>query len=261
MPEKVLAIPRPDRIPQETGYYCGPASCQTALQVIDQWVEEQEAANYMGTTEDGTPHIGLLADFLNTKAHHASWEAVWLSNDPITSAEAEQFWTDLKANIDAGFAMPANWVSPDGNHPVAVLPNSDELVPDPGYYGIVFHYVCYTGYAENDRGRFVHVADSGFSPWQYFVTWEQACTLMPPKGYVKAAAAPAGVPTLPGPAPEPTATCLTGRPHHHSANEDTDGQVLDIRAEGLITQALVYAIAEKYGIDARGIYDSVRDSF
>jgi hypothetical protein len=69
------------------------------------------------------------------------------------------------------------------------------------------------------------------------------------------------VPTLPGPAPEKEATCLTGRPHHHSANENTDGQILDIRAEGLITQALVYAIAEKYGIDARGIYDSVRKSF
>ena len=64
-----------------------------------------------------------------------------------------------------------------------------------------------------------------------------------------------------GPAPTGTPTCLTGRPHHHSANENTDGQVLDIRAEGLITQALVYSIAEKLGLDARGIYDGVKNSF
>ena len=154
----------------------------------------------MGTTEDGTPHIGLLADFLNSKAHHAQWEAVWMPNDPPTAEQCEQFWRDLKANIDAGFAMPANWVSPDGNHPIAVSPTGGDAGPNPGYYGTVYHYVCYTGYAETPSGRFVHVADSGFHPWQYYVTWEQACALMPPKGYVKkAAAAPAGVPTLPGP--------------------------------------------------------------
>jgi hypothetical protein len=36
---------------------------------------------------------------------------------------------------------------------------------------------------------------------------------------------------------------------------------LDIRAEGLITQALVFAIAEKLGVDAHGIYDAARNSF
>jgi hypothetical protein len=266
MPEKVLAIPYPEHLPQTTGYFCGPASCQTALQVVlnGEVVEETTLAAEMNTTEDGTSSVEALAACLNTHAHHASWEAVWLINDPISTAEAEQFWTDLKANCDAGFPMPANWVSPDGNHPVAVRGTG----PNPGYYGTVWHYVCYNGYfeegpGESPSGRYVSVCDSGFSPWTYTVTWEQACTLMPPKGYVKAAAAPAGVPTLPGPAPEKEATCLTGRPHHHSANENTDGQILDIRAEGLITQALVYAMGEKFlGTDqVRAIYDSVRDSF
>jgi predicted chitinase len=440
------------------------------LQIIGTWVEEQTLANQMGTTEDGTPHIGLLADALNAHAHHAQWEAVWMSEDPPTSQQCEQFWVDLRANLEAGFAMPANWVSPDGNHPVAVSPSGGDPGPNPGYYGTVFHYVCYTGAAETEHGRFVHVSDSGFSPWQYWVTFEQACTLMPPKGYVKAAAAPAGVPTLPGPvtelslaeklsyamdegltlaqyeqilphvqaslvacectnveriamwmaqcghesaglvyfeeladgsayngredlgnrpgtndgevykgrgpiqltgrtnytqvsewahahgyvptptyfvdepeklgtweygflgtdwywvvarpkinamadagdiegvtraingglngyqdrcdryarakevaaaflptaapalppeaamvinppAPAKTETCLTGRPHHHSENAATEQQVLDIRAEGLITQALVFAIAEKLGVDAHGIYDAARNSF
>lgn len=258
--EKTLTVPRPEDIPQLTGYWCGPATCQTTLQVIGITVEEADAAQFMGTSEDGTSHIGLLADYLNTQAHHAQWEAVWLSNDPPSREEAEQFWTDLRANIDAGFAMPANWVSPDGNHPQAVSPTGGDPGPNPGYYGTVFHYVTYIGYADNDRGRFILMADSGFAPWQYWVTFEQACLLMPPKGYVKAAAAPAGV-AVGLAQPGPYATCLTGRPHNHSENAPTDQQVLDIRAEGLITQALVYAIAEKLGIDARGIYDGVKDSF
>ena len=261
--EKKLAVPYPEHLPQTTGYFCGPASCQTALQVVldGTVVEESQLANEMHTTEDGTNSIELLAECLNTHAHHASWQAVWLPNDPPTQSEAEQFWLDLKANIDSGFPMPANWVSPDGNHPQAVNGSG----PNPGYYGTVYHYVCYGGYSENGTERFVYVYDSGFSPWQYWVTFEQACTLMPPKGYVKAAAATPGVPALPGPAPEPapsgTPTCLTGFPHHHSLNEDSATQILNIRAEGLITQALVYSIAEKLGLDARGIYDGVRNSF
>jgi predicted chitinase len=167
--------------------------------VLNEVIEEQELANMMGTTENGTNHIGLLADALNVKAHHCEWEPVWLEQDPPTPAQKEQFWADLKANIDGGFPMPANWVAPPGNHPVAVRGSG----PNPGYSGTIFHYTCYGGYAEDATGRYVYVYDSGFSPWQYWVTFDQCVSLMPPKGYVKAAAAPAGVPTLPGPAPEP----------------------------------------------------------
>jgi hypothetical protein len=37
--------------------------------------------------------------------------------------------------------------------------------------------------------------------------------------------------------------------------------LLDMRAENLLTQALVFAIAEKVGVDARAIYEQVRNSF
>jgi hypothetical protein len=56
-------------------------------------------------------------------------------------------------------------------------------------------------------------------------------------------------------------TPLTGRPFHHSQPEDVDSQLLNIRAEGLITQALVFAIADKIGVDARQMYEDVRNSF
>ena len=263
MAEKVLPVPFPEHLPQTTGFFCGPASCQTALQVVlnGEVLEEQQLANEMHTTEDGTNSIELLAECMNTHAHHVEWQAVWLPNDPPTRDEAEQFWVNLKANIDNGFPMPANWVSPDGNHPVAVRGSG----PNPGYYGTVYHYVCYGGYAEDETGRFIYVYDSGFSPWQYWVTFEQACTLMPPKGYVRADVAPVGVPTLPGPAPEPSGgTILTGRPHPISENEnDVLAQLLNVRAEGLITQSLVYAMCEKFlgAAEARTLYDNAKNSF
>ena len=63
------------------------------------------------------------------------------------------------------------------------------------------------------------------------------------------------------PAPGPQ-TPLTGRPHHHSQSKDLDDLLLDVRAEGLITQAIVFAIAERVGVeDVRGLYERVRDSF
>jgi len=82
-------------------------------------------------------------------------------------------------------------------------------------------------------------------------------------------------PTAPA-APEPERetgrhhTPLTGRPHHHGGkhalrtddnNEDILDQLLDVRAEGLLTQAMVFALCERAGIDAHALYAQVREGF
>lgn len=284
----VLDVPYPQHIGQTTGYRCGPATVQTALQIVgarpptgEVW-EESTLGNEMGTDTDGTDHVGLLAECLNGHAPQGQWEAVFVGNDPMTPEQKEQFWTDLTSSLSAGNPVPMNWVAPPGSGPVAVRGSGQPNYPA---YSTCFHYVLANGAIEDETGRFVAVTDSGFQPPQYVVKWDgpgSACSLIPPKGYVKSNAAPTlpppptPDPTPPAPAPLPAGpvapaapvptppesepTCLTGRPHHHSENEDTDGQVLDIRAEGLITQALVYSIAEKLGLDASGIYRAARDS-
>ena len=74
--------------------------------------------------------------------------------------------------------------------------------------------------------------------------------------------APPPPPPVHQPAPGPQSTPLTGRPHHHSQSKDLDDLLLDVRAEGLINQALIFAIAERVGVeDVRGLYERVRDSF
>jgi predicted chitinase len=89
------------------------------------------------------------------------------------------------------------------------------------------------------------------------------------EGYLEPGAAAAPPPPAPAPAPAPEAlppslspfTPLTGRPHHHSVEQNDHDLLLDMRAENLLTQALVFAIAEKVGVDARAIYEQVRNSF
>lgn len=164
----------------------------------------------MGTTEDGTSHIGLLADYLGTVAHHVQWTAQFIEQDPMTPQQKEELWARLVASIDAGFPCPMNWDAPAGWGPQAVLPDQGgAIAPEqPGYYGHVMHYVLADGYVENESGRYAHISDSGFAPWQYFIRFDNRpgdtggslCSLIPCKGYVWSAAAPVGVPTLPGPA-------------------------------------------------------------
>jgi murein DD-endopeptidase MepM/ murein hydrolase activator NlpD len=80
---------------------------------------------------------------------------------------------------------------------------------------------------------------------------------------------PGGVveqPAPPPPAPEQPGqhrrdSQLSDRPRHHSEDDDALGHILSLRAEGLLTQALVFALAERAGIDARELYDNVRGSF
>jgi hypothetical protein len=54
---------------------------------------------------------------------------------------------------------------------------------------------------------------------------------------------------------------LEARPRHPNKTDDQLGHILSSRAEGLITQSLVVAIADKFGIDTQAIYEGVKGSF
>jgi predicted chitinase len=455
-----------ETVPQETGYWCGPASTQIVLDAQNILMAEVDLANELGTTTDGTNYIGQITDVLNKYIHAADYITVDLPLDPPTDAQVEEFWRNLRTSIDAGFGLALNFVSPANNPPRGIKGSESPQ----GYgNGTIYHYVTAMGWSDEPE-RAVWIADPGFAPFGYWISLRQCVVLMAPKGYSYARPLgapgqpiPAGpedaallsyamgdslpieryrellpavrdgiarsdctnpqrvaewlaqvghesgglkwmeeladgwayegrtdlgntepgdgprfkghgpiqitgrtnhtqvsewayslglVPSstyfvefpqelagdrygmlgavwywtvarpqinslcdagdiegvtrainggtngledrqaryarslevasafLPGaaqpvpvepppaaaPAPAPVepskpVTCLTGYPHHHSLNEDTATQILNIRAEGLITQALAYAIAEKLGLDASGIYNAVRESF
>lgn len=171
---KVLEV---DIQAQETGYYCGPAATRIALSATSEPPSQDTLAEQLGTTENGTDHIGLVTDVLNSNLGETKYESVQMPNDPPTQAERDQLWEHIVADIDAGDPVVANIVAPPGNQP-------------PGYPSdrTIYHYFTIIGY--NAEARTVTIADpaggaGGFeeTPPQYELGFDQLATLIPPKGY------------------------------------------------------------------------------
>lgn len=138
-------------------------------------------ARVMGTTVNGTNHIGLVRDCLNRYLPGGKYATVQMPNDPPTAAQREKLWQHIKASVDAGFGVAANIVAPPSNYPRPSYTSAQHLQYQGG---TVYHYVALMGYAVDSKGgRHVWWADSGFAPYGCWVSLEQTATLIPPKGY------------------------------------------------------------------------------
>jgi putative chitinase len=200
--EKVLAYSRA-KITQDTGWYCGPASAQTVIWAASgKVVPEDELARKMGTHQGGTDYIGLVTKVLNEYLPNGKYADKVMPNDPPKKEEREALWGHVTASIDAGYGLVANIVAPPSNYPRASYKSNVNL----NYSGgTVYHYVAVMGYATDKYGqRHVWLADSGFSPYGSWITFEQLATLIPPKGYAYATAKAASAPKPPEPAPKPS---------------------------------------------------------
>lgn len=179
--EKVLPYSR-TAVAQDTYYNCGPASVQTiVLSRTNRLVGEWEIGKRLKTDTDGTDWIGQFPAVLNHYAPGADYKHVEMPNDPPTSAQRERLWTDIRNGIDLGFGTVANIVSPPSNRPRA----SYKSTQSPNYgWRTVYHYIAVMGYAIDNAGvKHVWIADSGFPPFGYWMTFDNLATLIPPKGY------------------------------------------------------------------------------
>ena len=181
--EKVLDYPR-DQVAQDTIYNCGPASVQTIIRSKGgRLIGEGDLGRELGTHTGGTNSIEQFPPVLN---RHIGGDYRWVGmpNDPPTRAQRDRLWTDITSSIDAGFGVVANIVAPPSNYPRAVWPSTI----NPAYGGgKVFHYFAVMGYSDGG-GRRYWIADSGFAPYGYWISHDQLCTLIPPKGYAYATA-------------------------------------------------------------------------
>ena len=184
--EVVLDYPR-DQVKQDTNYWCGPASTQTVIRSrTGQLVAERTLAGEMGTTVNGTNHIGLVRDVLNKRLPGANYAVAWLPNDPPSSEQAEALWTNITGSIRAGFGVVANIVAPPNNYPRGVNGSVS-----PRYAGgTVYHYIAVMGFGGTGDNRRYWVADSGFTPYGYWISHAQLVSLIPPKGYTFSTNAP-----------------------------------------------------------------------
>lgn len=154
---------------QETGWWCGPAATRIALSARGVSVSQQQMANELPTTENGTDWIGQVTAVLS---NHVGWyETKEMPNDPPTQAQKDLLWNDITLDLGKGYALVTNIVAPAGNHP-------------PGYPDYtIWHYFTVVGY--NPDNRDVLIADpAGFAPTAtYWLTFEHLASLIPPKGY------------------------------------------------------------------------------
>lgn len=184
--ETVLEYSR-DQVTQDTYYNCGPASTQTVVRAATgRLLSEKTLGNQLGTTTNGTNWIGLFPPVLNQHIPGADYKHVEMPNDPPNKQQVEALWQNVKHSIDAGFGVVANIVAPPSNYPRGVYGSVS-----PAYRGgTIYHYIAVMGYKDGVEGKAVWVADSGFSPYGYWLSLAQLSTLIPPKGYAYATATP-----------------------------------------------------------------------
>ncbi|MFB7853824.1 C39 family peptidase [Rhodococcus qingshengii] len=187
MAQKLLPYDR-GIVRQETGYWCGPASAQVVLNSRGINVAESTLAREMGTTTNGTDYIGLIERVLDQRVPNARYTSVQMPNDPPTLGQKDRLWRDILRSVNAGWGVIVNIVAPRSNYPRGVNGSIS-----PSYSGgTVYHYMSVMGY--DDATRAVWIADSGFSPFGYWMSFDQLATLIPPKGYAYADIEPAPVP-------------------------------------------------------------------
>lgn len=213
MVEKRLDYDR-SLVPQETGWWCGPASTQTVLQARGIRLAERDIANAIeqlenpgrGDDRDGTDYVGLIERYLDGKVPEARYTSVYMESDPPSRAQVDKLFSDIKRSIDNGWGVVANIVAPPTN-----LPRGTKGSTPPPYMKWVttYHYIAIMGYDDTPGAEAVWIADSanfggitGF--WCPLRGPGSISSLIPPKGYcfadLPAVAAPA-----PAPKPDPVA--------------------------------------------------------
>lgn len=167
--------------PQETGFWCGPASTQIVLTCRGIDVAERDLAWELGTTTAGTDWIGQITAVLARRTGQP-YVTVEVPNDPPTRAQRDRLWTDIRTSIDGGNGVVANIVAPPGNQP-------------PGYpaWQTIYHYIAVVGY---DDARGFYCADPArFGGWEhYWLTVDKLASLIAPKGYAAVTAPPVRAP-------------------------------------------------------------------
>ena len=174
--EKVLEYDH-SIVGQDTGFSCGPASAQVCLSIRGIFVDEATLAAEMGTDQGGTDYVALIERSLDPRLPEAHYTSVDAPHDPPTPQEKDRLWDGILRSINAGYGIVMNWCAPPSNYPVGIKGSAS-----PNYGGgTIYHYVTCAGYDDNPAQRAVWIADSGFQPPGYWISFDQCATLIPPK--------------------------------------------------------------------------------
>jgi hypothetical protein len=185
MTQKVLNYDQANIVDiQDTYYWCGPTSTGIVLSTFGIEPGQQELANELGTTTDGTADIANVTPVLNHYLPQALYADTHITGP--TDAEKQAFWAAIVNSIDAGYGCVFNIEVPPSNYPIGILGSQT-----PSYGGgTVYHYIAGMGYDNTYPGGAVYIADPGFPPFHYWVAFDQLATMIPPKGFTVATIQP-----------------------------------------------------------------------
>ena len=161
---------------QTTSYWCGPTATEIALSARIAPPGQAALAGELGTTTNGTDWIGQVTGVLDRDLGAGWYVTREMPADPPSADQRDRLWRDLVRAIDDGFPLVANIVAPPSNHP-------------PGYPNrTIYHYFTVIGYdAPTRRAYIADPADFGGNQ-EYWLSFDQLATLIPPKGYTALAA-------------------------------------------------------------------------
>jgi hypothetical protein len=156
---------------QRTPYWCGPTATDIALSARIAPPGQATLAGQLGTTTNGTDWIGQVTGVLNDNLH-ASWYVTReMPDDPPTQQQRDLLWHDLTRAVDDGFGLVVNIVAPPSNHP-------------PGYPNTtIYHYISVAGYNPDTRQAYIADPANFGGNKEYWLSFDQLATLIPPKGY------------------------------------------------------------------------------
>ena len=146
-------------------YYCGPASAQNTLAILGIDMSQDELAERLHTTSDGTDQIeqvteglnGVLADNGETAVYDTAHVDGGGEIHPVTGKaaasedEIKQVRSDIRGSISKGYPVVVN-----------VTDTAPGVVINGEPHGYPGHYVTVVGYNKEDDT--VKVADSAYAP-------------------------------------------------------------------------------------------------
>lgn len=137
--------------PQANGYYCGPATVRMAAKIRNNWVTQNTAASFMGTTSSAGTNIRQVTDGLNQYVPGAVYtcEYYWRDSGYMSPTEINNMFDRIVKNVNDGYGTALNWFVPAGEYP-----GNPRL-------GNVYHHVLAIGYDTSER--LVQIADPASS--------------------------------------------------------------------------------------------------
>jgi hypothetical protein len=131
---------------QENGYYCGPAATRVALSAQGKTYTQDEVAQKLGTTPNGTDSINQVTSALNAELGPDRYHSVTIAAAKADDTQIAQLKTDVVTAVNTGKPLVTNVAG--------VITDDDGQTHS--YKG--GHYLPIVGYANN--GDTVKIADS-----------------------------------------------------------------------------------------------------